>query len=306
MITNKKNYVTTYVNPDTDGVACAIALANFLSLTESTSWDPTLFGAISNETAYVLNYLNITVPEAISSLADSIAIALVDTHHKAQLSNDFPFEKVTMIVDHHPNGDIALFSNAHIINEKIGAAATIIAGMYFEKQIIDKKILSLLAFAILSNTLNFAAPSTTSLDIECFVKIKNICDINDKAMTDMFAQRSLVFQSDLYTALTSDLKIFDTKHGKVGISQLEIYDIASFLDFSKVVNELCNISNEKQLQYCLLNGVDIKSKRSYIVCANNRTVTLIKTIFDEKCVENTITVNRILLRKTDFIPALNN
>lgn len=42
---NKINIVTSYVNPDTDGVACSIAMAKLLSV-GGKQWFPVLLGSM--------------------------------------------------------------------------------------------------------------------------------------------------------------------------------------------------------------------------------------------------------------------
>ena len=147
---NKINIVTSYVNPDTDGVACSIAMAKLLSV-GGKQWFPVLFGSMGSETGFVLQRLEISAPKTLSSFTDVDQIALVDTHHTSQLPQGFPFEKVVTIIDHHPNGDDVLFPSAAITNEKVGGAASIVTKLLFERQLIDTVILRLLGLAILSN-----------------------------------------------------------------------------------------------------------------------------------------------------------
>ena len=122
------NYVMSYINPDTDGIACTIAMAKLLSL-KNENWIPVVFGSIGRETLFVLNSLEISIPSTDILLDEVEKIVLVDTHHKSQLPIDFPYDKVVSIIDHHPNGDEDLFPIADILNQKIGAAASLVAEM---------------------------------------------------------------------------------------------------------------------------------------------------------------------------------
>jgi len=279
-------------------------MARLLS-TESEKWFAAILGSIGDETAFILKQLGIQPPEAITSYDEVAKIMLVDTHHKVQLPLSFPFEKVTTIIDHHPNGDGDAFPLAHIVNEKVGAAASIVAKMYFDKQIKDATMLSLLGFAILSNTLNFSAPSTSDFDKDIFKQISANYPISNAVIDGMFEQRSLILRKDMYAALSADFKVFDTKLGKVGISQIEAYNLESLIDIKKSVAALKQIANEKELNLCLFNGVDIKSKCSLVLAANNASKKLVCSIFKlEKYTEPQM-FDRILLRKTDYIPPLN-
>ena len=272
------NYVMSYINPDTDGIACTIAMAKLLSL-KNENWIPVVFGSIGRETLFVLNSLEISIPSTDILLDEVEKIVLVDTHHKSQLPIDFPYDKVVSIIDHHPNGDEDLFPIADILNQKIGAAASLVAEMYIESKIIDIPILKLLGFAILSNTLNFCAPSSTEFDKNIFRQICNIAPINAEQIDRMFEQRSLILKKDIYVAIGADFKVFDTKFGRVGISQIEAYNLEKMIDVSQCADALQRLADEHELDLCSL--FQLSECRQYHV------------------------FNRILLRKTDFVPQLN-
>lgn len=301
---NKINIVTSYINPDTDGIACSIAMAKMLSVTEE-QWFPVTFGSIGDETKFVLQSLEISAPKTLLSFADVDQIMLVDTHHASQLPQNFPFEKVITIIDHHPNGDDGLFPSATITNEKVGAAASIVAKSLFEQHLTDPVILRLLGFAILSNTLNFSAPSTTEFDREIYDKIESITPISENLINGMFEQRSAILKKDIYTALCADFKVFDTKSGKVGIAQIEAYDLETLIDASKAIPALARIADEKGLDLCFFNGVDIKAKCSIVLAANHESANLLCRIFKLDSYEGPQRFDRILLRKTDFVPPMN-
>ena len=299
-----KNYVLSYINPDTDGIACSIAMAKLLS-SKKEKWYPVVLGAIGEETIFILKKLNISIPSTEVLWRNAEKIVLVDTHHKSQLPADLPYNKVVAIIDHHPNGDDYLFPVADIINKEIGAAASFVAEMYLNEGIVDIPTLKLLACAILSNTLNFCAPSSTEYDKKIFHKVCDIAPIDVRLVDKMFEQRSLVLKKDIYVALGADFKVFDTKIGKVGISQIEAYNLEKMINVSQCVEALQRIANEKKLNYCLFNGVDIKIKKSVVVAANKQSQELLCLIFGLSECRETYVFDRILLRKTDFIPQLN-
>lgn len=301
---NKINIVTSYSNPDTDGIACSIAMTQLLSR-EDEKWFTVVLGSLGPETTFVLKHLGIPFPNLTISLDEADKIVLVDTHHKAQLPADFPFNKVVTIIDHHLNGDDHLFPFATILNEKVGAAASLVAKRYIDNNINNIRILSLLGYAILSNTLNFSAPSTTDFDKEVFNQISAIAPIDMESIDEMFRQRSLILKRDIYAALCADFKVFDTKFGKVGISQIEAYNLESQIDVSQFLSALKRIANERKLNLCMFNGVDIKSKQSLVLAANKESQELLCSIFQLDKYSEPQIFDRILLRKTDFIPQLS-
>lgn len=299
-----KNIVLSYKNPDTDGVACSIGMATLLT-TEDEKWEPMVIGAIGKETQYVLQKTGISIPEEISSFDDVERIVLVDTHHIAQLPEHFPCEKVTLIIDHHPNGNDEAFPNAKIINEKIGAAASIVAEKLIKKGLPDADVTLMLGCAIISNTLNFTAPSTAEYDCEMFEKVNDIVVVPEQVINEMFEKRSSILKEDIYDALNSDFKIFETEVGSVGISQIEAYNLDDMIDIQQAVAALEKIAKERKLEYCMFNGVDIKTQKSIVLAANSDSADLICKIFNIDQYAAPIKFDRILLRKTDFVPPLN-
>lgn len=294
----------SYRNPDTDGVACIIAMVKILS-DVNEKWIPNIQGVIGEETKFVLETLEIPFPDVDLPLEEANKIALVDTHHKEQLPTEFPYDKVVVVIDHHSNGDDELFRFANIINRKIGAAASIVAELYLLVGGDDNSILKLLACGILSNTLNFSAPSTTSYDKQVFEWINTKCSIDIKLMEGMFEKRSMILTQNAYVALLADFKMFNTKKGRIGISQIEAYNLEELIDTLQYVAALKKIADEKGIEVCLFNGVDIKRKRSVVIAPNEPSQELVCTIFRLKEHKEVQIFNRILLRKTDFILQLN-
>ena len=299
-----KNIILSYVNPDTDGVACAIGMATLLSSTDE-KWEPVLMGSVGMETCYVLGKAGIPKPQIITHFQDVDKIILVDTHHVAQLPMQFPYDKVIMIIDHHSNGDDNIFTNATIRNEKIGAAASIVAEELILKEKMSSNLAFMLGCAIVSNTLNFTAPSTTEYDRNIYDIIKGIVDISDQDIEEMFNYRSSILTQNIYDALKADFKVFNTKVGSVGIAQIEAYNLDNVINLHQTVEALDRIAHEKELDYCLFNGVDIKKQTSIVLAANRISENLICKIFEINQYTEPVRIDRILLRKTDFVPKLN-
>lgn len=69
----KKVWVVGHKNPDTDSICSAIAYANFKNLaTHTDNFIPKKAGEINNETAFVLDYFDVKVPDTIFSVGTQI------------------------------------------------------------------------------------------------------------------------------------------------------------------------------------------------------------------------------------------
>lgn len=290
------NIITSYLNPDTDGVACMIALSEIME-----GYRAVILGTISAETSYVLKNVGLSIPESIDNWDDVNNIILVDTHHVIQLGHNFPVEKVSLIIDHHPAGDDSVFNNAIIDNRRIGAAASIVGEMLLEKKITGR-IARLLQFAIVSNTLNFTAPSTSAFDFNVYKHLAEIEPVNENEYAEMFRSRSFSGRNYLDFIL-SDMKLFRTTAGLICISQVEEYDLT--VNTIELRNELNRIRIEKGLVFSVFNGVDISSKRSIVVFSDGISDDQIMRLFGFEAHDGLFESDHILLRKTDFIPKLS-
>lgn len=300
-----RNYVTTYINPDTDGIACMIATAAFRAR-DDEPWVPVRFGNIDFESQFVLEKLNLSPPiEAPANdgkpLADADNIILVDTHHIAQLPKNFPYDKVIQIIDHHPKGDDDAFPNAKITNEKIGAAASLVAKTYLDAGSTDERTLRLLAFAIASNTLNFKGRVTTDFDRGIYADITKRYPISERDITDMLHSRLRILDGGLRAAIESDIKIYDTANGPVGISQLKMPGIIPAIDADEAIAELGAIATDRGVKYFALNAGDTDMGKSLVLTANGATDDLLSQHFGVKFGNNQHLFDRILARKIDFV-----
>lgn len=283
--------ITSYPNPDTDGVSCMIALNRLYP-----EFKPFVLGRLSSETRYILDKLGLDEPaeeEKICLNAEEIII--VDTHHRAQLGDDFPYEKVVKVVDHHPAGDDELFPRAEIDNRKIGAAASAVGEEVIECKITDERIIKLLQYAIASNTLNFTAPSTSDFDKDIYRKLQTVSAVTEDEIEEMFRHRT-------YDSILSDVKYFDYPGGRIAIAQIEQYGAG--VDGRDAKMELDRLRAEENLLFSVLNCVDIRSRSSMVIFSDGISDPDASGIFGFEVKDGVYRADRILLRKTDFIPAL--
>lgn len=281
------NLTVTYKNPDTDGIACVIGAGILFS------YIPTFQGELSEETKFVLSQTRIVPPQRVDNYDNADKIILVDTHHRAQLGDNFPAEKVIRIIDHHSGGDDSWFENAEIDNREIGAAASIIGEIFLNRGRIQLRLAQLLQYAIASNTLYFSAPSTTEFDKRIFNRLKKVFPATN--IDEMLRNRT-------NGSVTSDVKFFDFKNGKIAISQIEQY--MTQLDRNKIIEELGKLDDDNGLIFSVFNCVDIGNKRSIVYFSKGISDGEIKKIFGFDVHDGVCEVERILLRKTDFIPSL--
>jgi len=293
-------YVFPYVNPDTDGVCTAIALNRL-----NTSYIPVFFGELDTETQYVLRTFNVDFPKKVTKIENDALIAIVDTHHIAQLPDNINYENVVEIVDHHPTGDAHKFPNAIIQNEKVGAACTLIVERMKKNGFIpSREIAGIMGYAIISNTLNFTAPSTSARDKEALNWLKSYCEFTENVTIGMFKARSNFLTIPTEELVRKNTKLFEFDRNKIGICQLEMVGVNKLLEREDFSQELIKYKEGKKCDYFIFSGVDIYERQTAIKVIDDASKKLINKSMNFEFINDISVVNQILLRKTDFIPKI--
>lgn len=296
-------FVFSYQNPDTDGVACAIAYAFTQRARNVTPFEPIVFGQVSAETSFALDFFRCAFPRIATELPARGPIALVDTHQVKQMPIAFDLSRVVEIIDHHPDGDPEAFASAGVQNEKVGAAATL---LYERLQGVEipRPIAGLLAAAILSNTLNFRAPSTTERDRLAFAAIAGSLQLPSSFARDLLASRDAILEGSTEAVLDSDVKAFEIAGRDVWISQVELGNAQAFLDRPDLSPTVAAKASAKGHGLYLVNVVDLYQSSSTLISGDAVTERLLHDQLDVAFVDGRGRCSRILLRKTDLVPAM--
>jgi inorganic pyrophosphatase/exopolyphosphatase len=292
--------VTSYVNPDLDGVATAVAISVF----SRGEWQTCLYGNLDSETEAVLEYLCLAKPTQCADLESADAIWLVDTHHIKQLAPGFPTSKVVRITDHHPAGDSQSFQNAKIQNENVGAAATLIVEAYQSSGDIPSDIAILLQCAIYSNTLGFKAASTSPRDSAAFKVLGKVAAMPEDLISRMRDCRRALLRLPTPALLERDSKQFASPIGNILVCQIEAPGAMELLFRNDLVAELAKAAEKTSARCAILNISDTEEDKSAIVATHEQVrgtlARHLKTAPDQAGI---VRVNRVLQRKSDIVPA---
>lgn len=294
-------YVSTYVNPDTDGVCSSITF-QFIN----KEYVPIVFGIFDEETRYVLDYFKLPYPKVLDKIEGVYELVLVDTHHLNQIHHSVNPLFVTHIIDHHPAGDDKAFSNAKIQNEEVGSVCTLLSEyMQLNKIYPIDRIAGIMAMAIVSNTLNFSAPSTHARDVQSFNWLIKYFDYDKSFIKGMFGARSNYKEKITIEVLESNMKILEILNG-IGISQVETVSPNDIINRDDLRQSVISIVNKNRLSHFVLSIVDIYNMITYVMVFDEETKFLLENSMLLKFDNMLSVVNRILLRKTDFFPKLKN
>lgn len=296
-----ESIILPYVNPDLDGVACSIALADF-----DPMWTPRMLGRIDEETQVVLDTLDISEPKSITDWKAVQRIWLVDTHHPKQLPADLPDHLVVRITDHHPGGEPERYPNAEIQNDSVGAAATLVTERFETARVgMIATTAVLLQAAIVSNTLDFRAPATSSRDRVAFERLKSVTPAPEDLFSRMRDARRAILRFDTARIVQADKKSFETSYGTVVVSQIESPGALELLTRPDLITALDEMTAAAGAASAIFNIVDTEAFASALITTDPNVAQALSLALRESVDDKgVIRISRVLQRKTDIVPVI--
>src|SRR3989338_2022789 len=91
--------ITPYVDPDLDGVVCAVAYAEFLN-NKGIKAVPGFSGDFNIETKYIADKFNFQLPKQISDFNLYNKIIIVDVSDKTLIHETINLKNVIEVIDH--------------------------------------------------------------------------------------------------------------------------------------------------------------------------------------------------------------
>ena len=301
--------VTPCKDPDLDGTACAYAYAEFLRKTSMDEVIGAISGSIHREAQFVFKTFNISpMDDAEKEIKNCNKIIIVDASDLRSLSDKIDPKKVMRVIDHRIVNDSHLFPNAKLQIEPVGSAATLIAEKFFNAQIqISRESAALLFSAIISNTINFQARVTTSRDRKMASWLKSKSILPADYIHNMFTSKSNIGGS-LEEVFYSDFATFSFNKTKLGIAQLEIIRVDSFVDknLEQIIETLEKIKKEKGLNLILLSAIDLEKGFNKFVAIDKETEkVLLSSVHKTKFIRGIAKRDGIIMRK-ELAPLIKN
>jgi len=219
----KEIQVVGHKVPDTDCVLSAIIAADYLEKKWYQKATPYIQGWLNKETSYLLEQLNIEIPEIKTSFPEWTNICLVDHNESFQTLDNLSELNVEWVIDHHK----LKFETPTPLNmrvEPICSTGSILFKMYKESGFeISKDIATMMLACILSDSLLFRSATTTKEDTILAEELKEISWITDfeAFAMPMFNAKSDLWDMDIEDLIKYDYKEFDLNWTKAWIGTLE-------------------------------------------------------------------------------------
>jgi inorganic pyrophosphatase/exopolyphosphatase len=129
-------------------------------------------------------------------------------------------------------------------------------------------------------------------------------DIPEDLPRLMFTARSAFGSRSTTSLLESDCKVFTLGGHDVAMCQIEGVGVEQVLNREDLHVALANLATARGTALTLLSAVDILAKNTTIVPANEETAQVLTRALQFNFEKGTVSVDRILLRKSDLVPAL--
>ena len=149
-------------NPDTDSICSSLVLEILNKKSGKNNVEARRLGNVNKETQYVLDYLGISAPELLESVAEGQEVCLVDHNEFNQSVEGIEKAKILSVTDHHRIANFETSEPLYYTAKPYGCTSTIL----FEEfkmlgHEIEKKEAILMASSIISDTLLLKSPTTT-------------------------------------------------------------------------------------------------------------------------------------------------
>jgi len=297
--------ITSYVNPDLDGLASAIAYGEFLQKTDKKVVVG-IIGVPHEEAQYVLDRFGFEYPQILSNTDDFNEIILVDASDLNGLEGKIAAEKVIEIIDHRKVHQADKFPYAKVQIELVGAAATLISEKFIQNKIaISKESATLLYAAIISNTLNFQGKVTTERDKKAAIWLNKIAQLPENFWRDLFLAKSDLSGNKLAERIEGDFAWFTMGKKKIGIAQIEMIGSKKLLQerINEILETLKVLQEKMDLDYIFQNTIELEEIKNFFVTSDPKSQKLLEKILKLKFTNNIAERSSLIMRK-EIVPLL--
>lgn len=290
-------------NPDLDSYGSAYSYANLLKKKGFYAKAYSL-GPANLETKYVLDFLDESPLEIITTTPKKSKIILLDHNEKNQSIAGLNTSNIIEIVDHH-RLDLKTSDTINLRIERVGSTATIIYKKYLELGIKpDYKSSAFMLAAILSDTRVLTSPTTTDQDKLACLKLSQNTKIDYKKFgKDLLlagTKTDHLSAKDLYI---SDLKTYDFSGQKASIGIISTIDIPRLLKRrEEFIGFMEEYRRREKLNFCVLLLTDLLKNNSHAIVVGEKK--LFNQAFGHKKVGKDYFLNSVVSRKRQVIPNL--
>lgn len=302
----KKVIAVGHINPDTDSILAAILISRFGEKLFGIRVEAVGAGEVNNETKFILEKMGIKKPRILSEIKNE-DVVLVDTTEPKQIIGGVTEDNLAAVIDHHNLGGLKSSKPIYHRVEPIGCTGSVIYKMLKEKNIkIDKTSATLIITCILSDTLNFSSPTSTSDDKKILKELNKAAKLDiRKFVSEMFCAKSSLKGITIEDIVNKDYKQFDMGSSKVGIGVWETTNPESVnAQVEKIMAALILKKAEQNLDYVYFSVVDILNNSSLLYLPGDKEKNLAEKVFKGPIDKNKMFLAGVVSRKKQIVPPL--
>lgn len=297
-------YITSYDNPDLDGIASMYAYGELLNKLGQRA-KAIYCGVPVAEAEFVIEKLALNVGRSEEELIQAEQIIILDTSDPDMVCKGVDPAKVIEVIDHRTFHSVGGFPSAKAQIEPVGACATLIAERFKLHNIIPSETSATALYsAIVSNTINFKANVTTDRDKQMAQWMKSISNHEDELVREMFEYKS-TFDGTIKEWFMRDYKRLNISGNVVAIIQHEIINVADFVkdNIAEIKKALDEIYHEYKYDYLFLSCIDIVEGCNEMVCVDEKTKILVEQAIGIKFIDCVAKTDHVKMRK-EIIPQI--
>ncbi len=299
-------YIISHTCPDTDSIIASIVYQKFLEKRSIESTAIALWET-NNETKFILNRLWIDSPPITTSLQPESKIALVDHNEAIQSIPERDQYEIVAVIDHHK---VWWFSSPwvpFVRIERVWSTNTIIAKLFKEHWVeIDKPIAKLIISAIISDTMFFRAPTTTTEDRQTIENLNKIAwyENLEEYSLEMFKAKSNLWDISPKQVIKTDYKEYQFWDKKIGLWVLETtnpdYALWRKIEIVEAMIEM----KQQGLDFVSLSIVDIINQTNLTIVPWDDESLVYEKLLWWKKEEHLCDLWNKVSRKLDIVPVL--
>lgn len=232
-------------------------------------------------------------------------VILVDHNERSQAVDGLEEAEILEIIDHHRVADIQTSNPVFFINRPLGSTSTIVGNLFQEAEIpMPPEIAGILCAAIISDTLLFKSPTSTSMDEVTAKRLAEIAHIDLYDFSNkMFRAGTSIAGKSVEEIFYQDFKEFFFGKKKIGIGQVMTMDpegIKSIKD--KLLSFMESIRVNREYDLVMLMLTDIIKEGSEVLFTGSRDV--VSQAFNVRSGKNSVHLSGVVSRKKQVIPPI--
>lgn len=230
-------------------------------------------------------------------------LALVDHNERAQSVVGIEEAEVVAVVDHHRVADFWTRQPPFMRLEPVGATSTIVAKLYREAGLTpDPGIAGVLLSGIVTDTLGFRGPTTTSDDLDLAHFLADAAEVDMRELGDaILAIMSDVSHKSADDILLVDFKEFTAGECRFGIGTIETTRARPVLERRQ---ELLDAMSRLNGYTCVMFAVIDVAEECTTVLTSKGAAEIADVLGGKRLETHTVEIDGIVSRKKNIVPRL--